>query len=144
MTLSNHIFAQDPRVVFQFWHDCIRRQRTQSILQVLELSMTVQLLLEPVLNQPCCALWALEAVAAALAQRQRRIATSVEEQQRLLAFRQRLDHRLDQHRREPAAPVRRMLAQVDGRHFRQIDAGEPAGQHDMRVFTGSGVDVGLN
>ena len=83
--------------------------------------------LEPVaiamLDQPGRALRAVDAVAAGAAQRERRIAAPVEEQQRLLLGGERPGHGLDQHRREPLAALGRVLAQVDGRHLRQLGAG---------------------
>ena len=68
---------------------------------------------EAVLDQPGRAVGALEAVAAGAAERQRRIAAPVEEQQRLFVPLERLGDRLDQRRRQEAAALRLVVAQVD-------------------------------
>ena len=86
--------------------------------------VAVQAMAEAVLDQPRRALRALEAVAAAAAQRERRVAAAVEKQQRLLALRRAFRPGVDEHRRQPAAFLRRVLAQVDGRDLRHLDAGE--------------------
>ncbi len=80
---------------------------------------------EPVLDQPGRAVRAFEAEAAFPAERDRRIAAAVQEQERLLAARQGLADRLDQHRRQPFAPLGRRGAHVDrgdGRKARRFIA----------------------
>ena len=79
---------------------------------------------EAVLDQPGRAIGAFEPMAAGAAERQRRIAAPVEEEQRLLAaLARRLDAR-DRLRRQPA-PARRALAlEVDGRDLGQARRAE--------------------
>ncbi len=75
---------------------------------------------------------------------ERRVAAPVEKQQRLLALRERFAERVDEHRRQPAALLRRVLAQVDGRDLGHLDAGEAARKHDVAVAAGARVDVALD
>ena len=75
--------------------------------------------LRPVLHQPGGAVRAAHPVAAVAAERQRRVAAAVQEQHRLLAARERLADRLDQHRAEEAPALRRPGAQVDRLDRRQ-------------------------
>src|SRR3546814_7848521 len=56
---------------------------------------------EPMLDHPCGAVRALDAVAAGAAQGQRREAAAVEEQQALLALAEPVGERVDQRRRQP-------------------------------------------
>src|SRR5262249_15899149 len=88
---------------------------------------------EAVIDQPGVAIRAAQAKAALPAQRQRRIAAAVEEQQRLLAA---LDRRLDR-LREPrcdVAPARRSLdAHVDGLDGGKMLAAEALRQVQARV-----------
>ena len=88
---------------------------------------------QPVLHHPGGAIGALEAVPAGPAQRQRRIAAPVEEQQRLLAARQRLRQRLHQSRREPAAALGRFADQVDRGDRRHLRRAVAAGQLHLGV-----------
>ena len=103
-----------------------------------------ELALEPVLDQPARAVFALETVAADPAQRQRRIAAPVQEQQRLLAARQRLLHRGQQHRRNEAAALRRMAAHVNCVEVRQVRLGKAARQPQMPVAAMVGVDAAFD
>src|SRR4029077_10722044 len=75
---------------------------------------------EAVLDQPGRALRAFDAVPAGAAERERRIAAAIEEQQRLLAGGERLLHRLDDGRRQPAAAVGRLAPEIDGRQLGQF------------------------
>jgi hypothetical protein len=68
--------------------------------------MADELATEAMLDQPGRALRAFDALAAGAAQRDRRIAAAIEEQQRLLAGRQGLLDRLQHRRRQPAARAR--------------------------------------
>ena len=69
---------------------------------------------ESVLDQPGRAVRAFEFEAAFPAERHRRIAAAIEEQQRLLAARKRLGDRIDENGREPAPALGRIRAHVDG------------------------------
>ena len=98
-----------------------------------------------VLDQPGRALRAVDAMAAGAAQRQRRVAAAIEEQQRLLPCGQRLGHRLDQHAaRATCRCSGGVLAQVDGRDLGQLGAGVAARQDDMAIAAGARVDVALD
>ncbi len=78
-------------------------------------------------------------MAAALAQRQRRIAPAVEEQQRLLAPVEGGEDLARQLRRDPLALLGRLLAHVDGRNLRHCRLGEARGQQHVLVAAGIGV-----
>ena len=97
-----------------------------------------------VLDQPGRALRAIDAMAAGAAQRERRVAAAVEVEQRLLLRGERLGHGLDEDGGEPFAALGRMLAQVDGRHVRQLGARIAAGQVHVAVAAGAGVDVAFD
>ena len=86
--------------------------------------MTDELTPEPMVDQPGIAVRALQAKAAGAAQRQRRIAAPVEEQERLLLARQRLGHRFGQARRDEAATRRPFAGEVDRLDHRQMLAAE--------------------
>ena len=96
-----------------------------------------------VLDQPGGAVRALDAVAAGAAQRQGRVAASVEEQHRLLGAVQGAGHRLDQRRRQEAAALGRMVAQVHRRHLRQPRAAMADRQREAPVASGLDVGQGL-
>ena len=89
-----------------------------------------ELAAKAVLDQPGRTVRALEAVAADAAERQRRIAAAVEEQQRLFAaspaFRCMC---VDQHRRQEAAAGRRRAAHVDRLDVGQRGLGKARRQH---------------
>ena len=106
--------------------------------------VAVQAMAEAVLDKPGRALWAFEAMAAAAAQRERRVAATVQEQQRLAAAAERLGNRGKEDRRDPAALLRRVLLEVDARDFRQLRAGEAAGQMHMAVAAGARIDVAFD
>ena len=74
---------------------------------------------QPMFDHPCRAIRALETMAAGTAQGERRIASPVEEQQRLLAPLKPFGDGGDQRRREPCAAIGRLVAQVDGVDRRQ-------------------------
>ena len=99
-----------------------------------------QSFLEPMIDQPGVAMRALQAEAAGAAQRERRIAAAVEEQQRLLAAFERALHRFGQTRRnEP--PARRTLApQVDRLDRRHKLAAETLGQRNALIAAAPRVD----
>ena len=75
--------------------------------------MAHQLPPEAVLDEGGRAIGAFQPVPAGAAQRQRRIAPAIEEQQRLVALGQRLRHLLEQRRREPCAGLQRHALHVD-------------------------------
>ena len=68
---------------------------------------------EPVIHQPGIAILTGQPKAAGAAQRQRRIAATIEEQQRLLFFLERDLHRLGQPRRDEASARRALRAKID-------------------------------
>ncbi len=92
-----------------------------------------------VLDQPGRAIGALILVPAGPAQRQRRIAPPIEEQQRLLAAVERREHFARQPRRDPRALFRRLLAHVERGDVRQPGLGEARGQQHMLVAARIGV-----
>ena len=81
---------------------------------------------------------ALEAIAAVPAQRQRGVAAPVEEQQRLLAALHPRKQLARKAGREPAAPLGRLLGQVEQADRGQRRAAEAAGQVELPV----GADLG--
>ena len=87
---------------------------------------------EAVFHQPGRAVGALEAVAAGPAERQRRIAPAVEEEERLLALGQRLADGGDQRRREVPAALGRVLAEVDRRDSGSARRGVRSGSTILR------------
>ena len=99
---------------------------------------------EAVIDQPGVAIGTRHAVAAGVAQRQRRKAAAVEEQQRLLAALDRELHLLGEPRRDEAAARRAFAAKIDGFDRRQMLAAEPLGQLQMRVAAAPGIHHGLD
>src|SRR5216683_1408070 len=81
--------------------------------------VALQAAVEAVLDQPCRAVGALQAEAAAAAQRQRRVAAPVQEQHRLLAGGERLGERRDDGRRQEALPLRPAAPCRAGRWMRR-------------------------
>ena len=98
---------------------------------------------EAMLHQPGAAIGAVEPVAAGAAKRERRIAPAVEEEQHLLAGRERLGEGLLQSRRQPGPPRRRSLAQVDRLDRRQSRAAVTIGQPPALVAAALDIDGGL-
>ena len=99
---------------------------------------------ESVLDQPGRAVRAFELEAAFPAERHRRIAATVQEQQRLLAAPERLGDRIDENRREPAPALGRICAHVD-----RGDGGKTGGlvadaKPDMAIAALLGVDQALD
>ena len=84
-------------------------------------------------DQPGRAIRALEPVAAAPAEGQRRVAPTVEEQERLLAVGDRLLDRAVETRRDPMAARRLVPLEVERRDPRHRAVAEPARQFQMRV-----------
>ena len=98
---------------------------------------------EAVLDQPCGAIGTFEAMAAGAAQRQRRIAAPVEEQERLLAAAPRLFDAGDRARRQPS-PARRALAlKIDRRDVGQRRLAEARGEREPAIASGLGVEPRL-
>src|SRR3954469_24709978 len=102
--------------------------------------MADELAAEAVLNQPGRALRALDALAAAPAQRDRRIAAAIEEQQRLLPRGQGLLHPLEHPRRQTRTPRRGMALEVDSGNRGELIAAVPRRQ--MQRTVAAGRDVG--
>ena len=75
--------------------------------------MTDEAVAEAMVDEPGRTLRALKAMAAAAAEREGRVATAIEEQQRLLAFRHRLGDRRHELRRHPSPRVRPIDPQID-------------------------------
>ena len=94
---------------------------------------------EAVFHQPGRALRALILVATGPAQRQRRIAAPVEEEQRLLAAIERGKDFPGEPRRDPAALFRPLLAHVDGGDIGQLRRREPPQHPHMPVAAEIGV-----
>src|SRR4029079_13368376 len=86
-----------------------------------------------VLDEPGRAIRALELEAAVAAHRNRRVATAIEKQKRLLAARQRLGHGIDKHRRQPLAALGRVCAHVDGGDARKARSLVAPGKLDVLV-----------
>ncbi len=99
-----------------------------------------QALAEAVVDQPGVAIRALQAEAAGAAERERRIAAAVEEQQRLLFALERGLHRLRQPRRDEAAARRALAPHVDRLDHRQMRAAEPLRQMKALVAAAPRVD----
>src|SRR3546814_4319956 len=83
---------------------------------------------EAVLDQPCGAVRALDAVAAGAAELQRREAAAIEEEKALLALFGPVGERSDERRCEPAAAVGRVGPHVDRREIGQGRAAEARGK----------------
>src|SRR6185295_13567237 len=90
--------------------------------------MTDQPPLEAVIDQPGVAVRARHPIAAGIAQRQRRKAATVEEEQRLLVALDREPHLLGEPRRDEAAARRAFAAKIDRLNRRQMLAAETLGQ----------------
>ena len=103
-----------------------------------------QPLAKAVIHQPGVADGAGEAMPAGAAQRQRRIAAAVEEQQRLLAPLDRDPDLLGQPRRDEAAARRRLAAQIDRLDMRHVLAAEARRQHDALIAALARIDLGLD
>ena len=91
--------------------------------------------LEAVIDQPGVAVRAGQAIAAGVAQRQRRKAAAVEEQQRLLAALERDLHRFGEPRRDEA-PARRAFAREDRSPRPTADAGRRSAPADAAARSG--------
>ena len=99
---------------------------------------------ETVIDQPGVAVGTCEPKPALAAQRERRIAATIEEQKRLLAAGQRSLHRLGEPRRDEAAARRTFGPQVDRLDGGKVLVAEPLGQMHAGVAAASGVDLGLD
>ena len=99
---------------------------------------------EAVVDQPGVAVRAGEAEAALPAERQRRVAAAVEEQQRLLAALERGLDRLGQPRRDEASARRTLGAQIDRLDGGQMLAAEALRQVQAGVAAAPRVDFGLD
>ena len=97
--------------------------------------------LEAVIDQPGVAIRALQAEAAGAAERERRVAAAIEEQQRLLAAFERVLHSFRQPRRDEAAARRAFAPHVDGLDHRQVRAAETLRQMDALVAPAPRVDL---
>ena len=105
--------------------------------------MALQPALEAVLDQPGGARGAMQAVAAAPAQGQRRVAAPVEEQQRLAAFGQRRGQRRAQGGRDEATRRRAVAAHVDDLDRRRRRAAVARRQVAGAVAAAFDIDEGL-
>ena len=103
-----------------------------------------QPLLEAMLDEPGRTLRTFEPMAARAAERQRRVTTTIEEQQRLLAFFERFGHRRDETRGEPFSRFQLFPFQIDDRNVRHRDAGEAARKDRMAVASDERIDVALD
>ena len=99
---------------------------------------------EAVIDQPGVAVRTGHAVAAGVAQGQRREAAAVEEQQRLLAALERKLDGLGEPRRDEAAARRPLALEIDRLDRRQMLPAEPLGQVQMRVAAALGVHHGFD
>ena len=106
--------------------------------------MAYETALEAVIHQPGVAVRAGQPIAALAAERQRRIAAPIEEQQRLLAALERHLHGLRQPRRHEAPGRRTFLAQIDRLDHRHVLAAEALRQMQAPVARAPGVDLGLD
>ena len=95
--------------------------------------MTDQPLAKAMIHQPGIANGAGKAMPAGAAQCQRRIATAVEKQQRLLAPLDRDPDMLGERRRDEAAAHRAFAAQIDRLDMRHVLAAEPRRQHHALI-----------
>ena len=104
-----------------------------------------QLLLEAMLDEPSCALRTFEAVTARSAERQRRISTAIQKQQRLLAFFERLGHRRDEALATAICPASSFSERkIDRRHVRHVDARKAARQDGVAIAPDQRVDVAFD
>src|SRR6185312_10317620 len=106
--------------------------------------MADQALAEAVIDQPGVADRAGEAVSAGPAQRQWRIAATVEKQQRLLAPLDRKADLLGKFRRNEAAARRRHAFQIDRLDMRHVLAAETRRQQDTLIAALARIDLGLD
>ena len=93
------------------------------------------------IDQPGVAIRTLQAEAAGAAERERRIAAAIEEQQRLLVAFERDLHRLRQPRRDEAAARRAFAPHVDRLDHRQMRAAETLRQVDALVAPAPRIDL---
>src|ERR1700687_3140747 len=100
--------------------------------------------LEAVVDQPGVAVRACQAKAALPAERERRIAAAVEEQQRLLAAFERGLDRLRQSRRDETPARRAFDAQIDRLDGRNMLAAEALRQMQAGVTAALRIDLGLD
>src|SRR6266436_8833456 len=98
---------------------------------------------EAVVDQPGVAIGAGKPEAAGTAQRQRRVAAAVEEQERLLLALQRDLHRLGKARCHEASARRTFAGEVDRLDGGQVRAAEPLRQMQPPVAATPDVDLGL-
>ena len=103
-----------------------------------------QPLAKPVIHQPGVADGAGKAMPAGAAQRQRRVAAAIEEQQRLLAPLDRDLNLLGEPRRDEAAAHRRFAPQIDRLDMRHMLAAEPRRQHHALIAALARIDLGLD
>ncbi len=96
------------------------------------------------IDQPRIAMRALQPKAAGAAERERRVAAPVEEQERLVATRERCLHGLGEPRRNKASARRAFTAQIDGLDGWLVLAAEPLGKREPRVAPAPRVDFGLD
>src|SRR5271166_1296108 len=106
--------------------------------------VTGERLAEAVLDQPGAAVRALKAMAAAPAQRQRRVAAPVQEQQGLFAPRKRLGERGAEARRNPFAARRGGKAHVDRLDDGHRTALKAPVELEMKIAPLIGVDAALD
>ena len=99
-----------------------------------------QLAPEAMLDQRGSAVGAFQPVPAGPAQGQRRIAAAVQEQQRLIARRQRLRQLFDQRRRQPGAGFQLHHLHVDEADLRQFRPPVPVFQLDQPVAPAVDID----
>ena len=106
--------------------------------------MADQALAKAVVHQPCIADGAGKAMPASPAQRQRRIAAAIEEQQRLLAPLHRDPDFFGEPRRNKTSARRHLAAQVDRLDMRHVLAAEALWQHHALIATLARVDFGFD
>ena len=99
---------------------------------------------EAVIDQPGVAIRAGDAEAALPAERERRKAAAIEEQQRLLAALERALHRLGEPRRDVAAARRAFGAQIDRLDSRQVRPAEALRQVEVPVASAPRIDLALD
>ena len=106
--------------------------------------MTDQALAEAMIDQPGVADGAGKAMPACPAQCQRRVATAVQEQQRLPAPLHRDPNLLGEPRRDEAAAARRFAPQIDRLDLRHVLAAKSRRQHHALVAALAGIDLGFD